>query len=228
MASIVRGCSDTDLKPKPPWLDRKQTYIERLSEEPPEVIRVSLADKLHNARTILRDYRQLGENLWERFDPHADQVWYYGTLLEVYRRISESPMVRELGEVVGPLEFETALGSLSRLMTSGGYVTILGDPRRESYAEFSLGEGGLVLQVPRADRESLLAELDFNPPIDGDPNWWQVFEPSGPSDLYDIVRKARYCLAEVYGVTFDRPISIETSWRAERRSLAAVESEWKT
>ena len=45
--------------PKPPWRERKEDYIAHLHdpELPPGTLRVSLADKLHNARAILFDLR---------------------------------------------------------------------------------------------------------------------------------------------------------------------------
>ena len=104
VAEIVAGCSDTDLTPKPPWRQRKEAYLKHLETAPPEVVRVSLADKLYNARAIVFDYRRLGEELWSRFDPGADQLWYYRSLLGVYRRVSDSPLVDELARLVSELE----------------------------------------------------------------------------------------------------------------------------
>ena len=67
VAEIVWTCSDTDETPKPPWKDRKTRYIAHVRAAGPDARRVSCADKLHNARSILRDYRALGERLWDRF-----------------------------------------------------------------------------------------------------------------------------------------------------------------
>jgi HD domain len=104
VASIVQGCSDADLMPKPPWRERKEAYIAHLEDAPPEVVRVSLADKVHNARSVLFDYRLMGEELWTRFNPDADQLWYYRSLVDVFSRVSHSPLVDELERVVGELE----------------------------------------------------------------------------------------------------------------------------
>jgi (p)ppGpp synthase/HD superfamily hydrolase len=51
VALIVEACSDTDVAPKPPWQERKASYIAHLRdpETSSSAIRVSLADKLHNA-----------------------------------------------------------------------------------------------------------------------------------------------------------------------------------
>ena len=44
VANIVRACSDTDVIPKPPWLDRKQGYLDHLQDASTDVLLVSLAD----------------------------------------------------------------------------------------------------------------------------------------------------------------------------------------
>jgi hypothetical protein len=50
------------------------------------VLRVSLADKLHNARALVLDYRAVGECVFERFKTRsaADQLWYYRSLADIY------------------------------------------------------------------------------------------------------------------------------------------------
>jgi (p)ppGpp synthase/HD superfamily hydrolase len=106
VAKIVSGCSDADIVPKPPWRKRKEAYLEHLRAADASVVRVSLADKLHNARAILLDYRRHGDRLWQRFNPEADQLWYYRSLVDVYRCSSDSPLVEELARVVADLERE--------------------------------------------------------------------------------------------------------------------------
>ena len=64
--AIVDGCTDTEVVPKPPWRGRKEAYIAHLRQASPAVRLVSAADKLHNARTILADYRVLGDALWHK------------------------------------------------------------------------------------------------------------------------------------------------------------------
>src|SRR5829696_6570189 len=67
VTTIVEGTSDTDVVPKPPWRERKQSYINHVGEAPRSVRLVSAADKLHNARSILVDLRAEGEAAWRRF-----------------------------------------------------------------------------------------------------------------------------------------------------------------
>jgi len=104
VVSIVKSCSDTEVKPKPKWHARKQHYLEHLQDEsvPHSVLRVSLADKLHNARAILWDYRLVGDTLWERFSTGsgADQRWYYERLAEIFLSRCPGPMADELDRVV--------------------------------------------------------------------------------------------------------------------------------
>jgi (p)ppGpp synthase/HD superfamily hydrolase len=108
VASIVKECSDTVVTPKPPWRQRKENYINHLDEASGSTIRVSMADKLDNARAILRDLRREGPEVWQRFnttDPQ-DHLWYYNSLLEVYRKRSDSWLVDELARTIHTLEEE--------------------------------------------------------------------------------------------------------------------------
>ena len=107
VANIVEACSDTDETPKPPWKERKTRYNAHIRDASPEVRRVSCADKLHNARSILRDYRELGEQLWTRFNAGGDeQLWYYRELVEAFRQADPTAIVGELERVVSALESE--------------------------------------------------------------------------------------------------------------------------
>ncbi len=103
VAEIVAECSDTDVIPKPPWRERKEEYIAHLATASDSAIRVSLADKVHNVRAIVRDYREIGEALWTRFDPDSDQRWYYGALLEAFDARTDGPMLHDFRELVAVL-----------------------------------------------------------------------------------------------------------------------------
>ena len=106
VAGIVAECSDTFETPKPPWRERKENYVNHLPEASDSALLVSLADKLHNARAILRDYREVGDRLWQRFSVQDPQLhlWYYRSLLDVYAQRVDNWMVDELREVIDKLE----------------------------------------------------------------------------------------------------------------------------
>jgi (p)ppGpp synthase/HD superfamily hydrolase len=106
VATIVEQCSDTDVVPKPPWKARKEAYIAHLDSASDDTILVSLADKLDNARALLRDYRIVGAELWQRFsvnDP-KEHLWYYRSLLEVFKDRNQTWLVDELDRVITTLE----------------------------------------------------------------------------------------------------------------------------
>lgn len=70
-----------------------------------EVLRVSLADKLHNARSILSDSKQLGSDVWKKFNVGKEEsLWFYNSLLEIYQAATESFLVKELKNVLIKLE----------------------------------------------------------------------------------------------------------------------------
>lgn len=101
VAKIVWGCSDTDEHPKPPWKARKTAYIEHLKSAALSQRLVSAADKLHNAQSILRDYRVEGERVWDRFNADKTQtLWYYEEVVKALRAHGSSPLVDELDRVV--------------------------------------------------------------------------------------------------------------------------------
>ena len=104
--AIVEGCTDTDQTPKPPWRARKEAYLAHLSEASSSVLLVSLADKIHNAGSILRDLRNEGESVWSRFTGGRDgSLWYYRALVEAFRARGQfTTMVDELDRVVSELE----------------------------------------------------------------------------------------------------------------------------
>jgi (p)ppGpp synthase/HD superfamily hydrolase len=102
VAGMVDGLSDTLEQPKPPWPDRKAAYPERLRGEPASVLRISLADKLHNLRSVATDLALIGDDVWSRFNADRDaQAWYYRELLVVFEdRIASSRNLPEFCRLV--------------------------------------------------------------------------------------------------------------------------------
>ncbi len=71
---------------------------------------VSAADKLHNARSILRDLRAEGGAVWRRFTgTKKETLWYYRALVDAFGAAGGlEELVGELDEVVGKMESEAA------------------------------------------------------------------------------------------------------------------------
>jgi len=74
VAGIVGEVSDTDVVPKPPWRERKETYVAQVRDAERSARLVSAADKLHNARSILRDLRGEGDAVWRRFTGSKEET----------------------------------------------------------------------------------------------------------------------------------------------------------
>jgi len=105
VARIVDGCTDTYETPKPAWRERKESYLAHLAIAPADVRRVSLADKLHNARSLLADLRRGGGGIWERFNGGKEgTLWYYQALVETFGKFGPTPMWVALDEVVSEIE----------------------------------------------------------------------------------------------------------------------------
>ena len=105
VAKVVDGCTDAYTDPKPPWRERKERYIARLRNEDKETRLVSAADKLNNVRSILSDYRAVGESIWSRFNGGREgTLWYYRTLRDEFRRSRPNRITRDLALAVSELE----------------------------------------------------------------------------------------------------------------------------
>jgi len=101
VADVVDGCSDAKSSPggtKLPWRSRKEAYLEHLRSASNDVLRVSIADKVHNARSIATDQDRFGAALWKRFSSSSEESrWYYTSLRDIYKeRISDSYLIKEL------------------------------------------------------------------------------------------------------------------------------------
>ena len=115
VAHVVDGCTDAYEEPKPEWKLRKSEYLKRLRKEDRDVRLVSCADKLYNARAILRDYREVGESVWERFRGKRDgTLWYYRSLADEFRRGRRNRLVDELERTVREMEQEARKGMRGR------------------------------------------------------------------------------------------------------------------
>lgn len=112
VALLVEACSDALNEPKPPWLHRKQTFLDALRTAPSEVRLIVAADKLHNVRTLVRDYRLVGEALWERFTGRREgTLWYYRESCHALRKGWDHPILLEYGEALDTLERVAGAGT---------------------------------------------------------------------------------------------------------------------
>jgi (p)ppGpp synthase/HD superfamily hydrolase len=110
VAHLVEGCTDCDSMPKPPWEQRKKAYIAHIPTADAGVRLVSAADKLHNSRAILADYREVGDQVWQKFRGGREgTLWYYRELVKAFRVAPRDPRVDHLVD-----EFERVVRALHR------------------------------------------------------------------------------------------------------------------
>lgn len=113
VAGIVEGCTDNLNGEKPSWWERKKPYLRHLQAASDDERLVSVADKLHNLRSIVADYRSVGENVWQRFHGKRDgTLWYYRSLVAEFDK-RPNRLSQELARMLHELE---------SLMASAGEV----------------------------------------------------------------------------------------------------------
>ena len=104
VADIVDGCTDAYTHPKTDWKARKINYLERLKTASNSVVLVSLSDKVHNSRSILRDLQKEGDTIWDWFKgKKAGTLWYYQSLANIFDESSYSFLKQELRQLVEEL-----------------------------------------------------------------------------------------------------------------------------
>jgi hypothetical protein len=65
-------------------------------------LRVTIADKIDNARAIFADHHRLGDKVWKRFNVGKKaQFWYYRKCIKAFDATGYSgPMLEELRQLV--------------------------------------------------------------------------------------------------------------------------------
>ena len=107
---IVEICTDTEAEylggAKSSWDMRKRFYLDSVRRADPALLRVTVADKIDNARAILADHRRIGDEVWGRFNaPRGKILWYYTEAINAYRQAGvKSPLLDDLDILVGEME----------------------------------------------------------------------------------------------------------------------------
>ena len=83
------------------WKVRKQATIDLLKTASLETKLVCCADKLTNIYSMVRDKKNVGEKLWERFNASKDDIeWYYRSIYNSLSDLKGYPMYGELSSAV--------------------------------------------------------------------------------------------------------------------------------
>ncbi len=98
---IVEGCTDAYVDPKPDWKERKSAYLEKIKQAEESVLLVSLADKVHNARSILKDLQSTEINIWDKFNGGKEgTLWYYQSLIEIFESCPYQDLLADLRRTI--------------------------------------------------------------------------------------------------------------------------------
>jgi (p)ppGpp synthase/HD superfamily hydrolase len=93
------------------WKSRKTHTINYINTAPLEIKLLTCADKLSNIRSMIRDYKLIGNDLWKRFNAScSEQKWYYEELTNSLSDLLEYKMYKEFLYLVKELfSFEEVL-----------------------------------------------------------------------------------------------------------------------
>lgn len=107
VAEYVAGCSDTYESPKPPWDERKEQYLETLARADAKVRLIVAADKLHNAREVVTNLHERGNDVWRIFKAGREKtLWFYAESVRALSRGWSHSILRELADAVDVLHRE--------------------------------------------------------------------------------------------------------------------------
>lgn len=110
---VIGASEELENRKSTPWRDRKRHTIDYLRDEntPKEIKMISCADKLSNARSIFRDLKTEGSNLWNRFNAGYEmQKKYYEGLVESLKDLEGLKMYEEFKRIVKAIFGENTKG----------------------------------------------------------------------------------------------------------------------
>jgi len=86
------------------WKARKAHTIKFIADAPLEIKLLTCADKLSNIRSMVRDYKSIGNELWKKFNAGArEQKWYYEELTKSLNELSAYKLYNEFTSLVKEL-----------------------------------------------------------------------------------------------------------------------------
>lgn len=105
VARLVESETENKYHGKPKgdtWKTRKEETIHHLQDASVETKMITLGDKLSNIRSIKRDYEQIGNQLWERFNVKDPQMhaWYYRSVCDSLKELEGYSAWKELDRLI--------------------------------------------------------------------------------------------------------------------------------
>ena len=101
VAIVTAVSEDTSLE----WEDRKAAYVESVAAASEAIKAVSVADKIHNARSLLAGHARDGVAVWTVFNRGKEKkLWFERMLCDRLRESWQHPLLDEYDKLVTQLE----------------------------------------------------------------------------------------------------------------------------
>lgn len=79
-----------------PWKDKKEAYIVSVKEGSVGAKAVSVADKIHNAESLIARHDEVGPALWLDFNAsREDKLWFEDAMLSMLKETWTHPLIDE-------------------------------------------------------------------------------------------------------------------------------------
>lgn len=86
------------------WREQREHYIESVRTGGENAIAVSIADKIHNAQSLIGLHAEGGPAIWSKFHANREQkLWFEEAMLEMAKQSWPHPLVGEYEALVSTL-----------------------------------------------------------------------------------------------------------------------------
>jgi (p)ppGpp synthase/HD superfamily hydrolase len=166
---MVQACTEQvapgQMRDASTWRARKDAYLAHIPHMDRDSRRVALADKVHNARSLLLEHDRSGDAVFERFKASRDEtMWWYRALVEAFLAVEPGPLLYALDRAVTALEQRVGAGQpeARRAIEEAEKKQILEEAARQrAISEAALAAAALpappARRLPEPDRDATRA-----------------------------------------------------------------------
>jgi len=102
VADIVTAVTNDDSLD---WKEKKQAYIDSVREASIEAKAVAVADKVHNAESLINRHAAIGPVLWNDFNAGREsKLWFEEAMLAMLQETWEHPLVERYAALVSEMK----------------------------------------------------------------------------------------------------------------------------
>lgn len=87
------------------WEEKKVKYVESIRVSDDNVKAISIADKIHNAESLLVAYDERDKDVWKMFNRGRDKkIWFEREMLKVFKETWKHPLIDEYEKLIEEIE----------------------------------------------------------------------------------------------------------------------------